>query len=66
MWFICPILAQFASIQWALGRIDDVQFEARALYGLNLSFLALVNEDRRPEVQARLKALEGKLRMPPQ
>ena len=29
--------AQFASIQWALGRIDNAHFEARALYGLNLS-----------------------------
>jgi AcrR family transcriptional regulator len=31
--------AQFASIQWALGRIEDAQFEARALYGVNLAFL---------------------------
>ncbi len=57
--------AQFASIQWALGRIDDAHFEARALYGLNLAFLGLVPEERRPEIQARLKGLERKLRMSP-
>jgi len=56
--------AQFASIQWALGRIDNAHFEARALYGLNLAFLGLVPEERRPEIQSKLKALEPKLRMP--
>ncbi|MFP8880701.1 MAG: TetR/AcrR family transcriptional regulator [Myxococcota bacterium] len=58
--------AQFASIQWALGRIDDAHFEARVLYGLNLAFLGLVREDRRPEIPAKLKGLERKLRMSPQ
>ena len=57
--------AQFAQVQWALGRIDDVQFEARVLYGLNLAFLGLVKEERRPEIQAKLKGLERKLRMSP-
>ncbi|MBW2698224.1 MAG: TetR/AcrR family transcriptional regulator [Deltaproteobacteria bacterium] len=57
--------AQFAQVQWALGRIDDAHFEARALYGLNLAFLGLVNEERRPEIQAKLKGLERKLRMSP-
>jgi len=57
--------AQFASIQWALGRIDATHFEARALYGLNLVFLGLVREDRRPEIQAELEGLERKLRMSP-
>jgi len=57
--------AQFASIQWALGRIDDAQFEARALYGMHLAFLGLVQEERRPEIRARLKSLERKLRMHP-
>jgi AcrR family transcriptional regulator len=55
--------AQFASVQWALGRIDDAHFEARALYGLNLAFLGLVPEERRPEIQAKLKGLERKLRI---
>ena len=54
--------AQFASIQWALGRIDDAQFEARALYGLNLAFLGIVHEERRPEIRTKLKGLERKLR----
>ncbi len=58
--------AQFASIQWALGRIDDAHFEARALYGLNLAFLGLVTEERRPEIQAKLKGLERKLRISPE
>lgn len=58
--------AQFASIQWALGRIDDAHFEARALYGMNLAFLGLVPEERRPEIQAKLKGLERKLRMLPE
>ncbi len=57
--------AQFAQLQWALGRIDDAHFEARALYGLNLAFLGLVKEERRPEIQAKLKGLERKLRMSP-
>ena len=58
--------AQFASIQWALGRIDDAHFEARALYGLNLALLGLVHEERRPEIRAKLKGLERKLRMSPE
>ncbi len=57
--------AQFAAIQWALGRIDDAHFEARALYGLNLALLGLVHEERRPEIRAKLKGLERKLRMSP-
>jgi len=57
--------AQFASIQWALGRIDDAHFEARALYGLNLAFLGLVHEERRPEIRTKLKGLERKLRISP-
>jgi AcrR family transcriptional regulator len=57
--------AQFASIQWALGRIDDAHFEARALYGLNLAFLGLVPEERRPEIRSKLKGLERRLRMSP-
>jgi len=50
--------AQFASIQWALERIDDAHFEARALYGLNLVLLGLVRDDRRPEIQSTLHQLE--------
>ncbi len=57
--------AQFASIQWALGRIDDAQFEARALYGVNLAFLGIVREERRDEIRSKLKGLERKLRIPP-
>ena len=57
--------AQFASVQWALGRIDDNHFEARALYGMNLAFLGIVRKERRPKIQAKLKALERKLRMFP-
>ena len=57
--------AQFASIQWALGRIDDAQFEARALYGVNLAFLGMVHEERRSEIRTKLRALERKLRMSP-
>ncbi|MCP4004377.1 MAG: TetR/AcrR family transcriptional regulator [bacterium] len=57
---------QFAAIQWALGRIDAAHFEARALYGLNLAFLGLVREERRPEIRAKLKGLERKLRMSPE
>jgi len=53
--------AQFASIQWALGRIDDAHFEARALYGLNLAFVGLVDEARRADIQKRLKGLERKM-----
>lgn len=54
--------AQFAQVQWALGRIDDAHFEARVLYGVNLAFLGIVHEDRRPEIRKRLKGLERKLR----
>ena len=57
--------AQFASIQWALGRIDDARFEARALYGVNLAFLGMVREERREEIRSKLKGLERKLRRPP-
>ncbi len=57
--------AQFAAIQWALGRIDDAHFEARALYGLNLTLLGLVCDDRRPEVLTRLRGLERKIRASP-
>jgi AcrR family transcriptional regulator len=57
--------AQFASIQWALGRIDDARFEARALYGVNLAFLGMVREERRDEIRSKLKGLERKLRTPP-
>ena len=53
--------AQFASIQWALGRIDDAHFEARALYGLNLAFVGLVDEARRADIQTKLKGLERKM-----
>jgi AcrR family transcriptional regulator len=53
--------AQFASVQWALGRIDDAHFEARALYGLNLAFVGLVDEARRADIQKRLKGLERKM-----
>jgi hypothetical protein len=52
---------QFASIQWALGRINNQQFEARALYGLNLAFLGTVTNDRRSEVESVPKRLEPKL-----
>lgn len=55
--------AQFAAIQWALGRIDDAGFEARALYGLDLALLGIVSEDRRPEIRSRLEGLERKLRV---
>ena len=57
--------AQFAQVQWALGRIDDDHLEARVLYGLNLAFLGLVDIERRPEIQSKLKTLERKLRPPP-
>ena len=57
--------AQFASIQWALGRIDDAHFEARALYGVNLAFLGIAREARKPEIQSKLKGLERKLRIQP-
>ena len=57
--------AQFASIQWGLGRIDDARFEARALYGVNLAFLGMVREERREEIRSKLKGLERKLRRPP-
>jgi AcrR family transcriptional regulator len=57
--------AQFASIQWALGRIDDTHFEARALYSVNIAFLGIVHEERRPEIRQKLKGLERKLRMYP-
>lgn len=53
--------AQFAAIQWALRRIDDAHFEARALYGLNLALLGIVRKDRRPEIRTALKRLERKL-----
>lgn len=56
--------AQFAQVQWALGRVDDAHFEARVLYGVNLAFLGIVREERRPEIRSRLKGLERKLRMP--
>jgi hypothetical protein len=46
-------------------RPRDAHFEARALYGLNLAFFGLVKEERRPEIQAKLKGLERKLRMSP-
>ena len=52
---------QFASLQWALGRIEDDHFEARALYGLNLAFLGIVREEHRSKIQKKLKALERKL-----
>jgi AcrR family transcriptional regulator len=55
--------AQFAAIQWALGRIDDARFEARALYGLNLALLGIVSEDRRPEIRSELEGLERRLRV---
>jgi len=55
--------AQFAAIQWALGRIDDAQLEARALYGLNLALLGLVRGDRRPELRSTLEELEAKLQV---
>jgi len=55
--------AQFAAIQWALGRIDDARFEARALYGLNLALLAIVSGDRRPEIQSELERLERRVRV---
>lgn len=55
--------AQLAQIQWALGRIDDAHFEARVLYSVNLAFLGLVPEDRRPEIHTKLKGLERKLRI---
>jgi AcrR family transcriptional regulator len=54
--------AQFAAIQWALGRIGDTRFEARALYGVNLALLGIVSEDRRPEIRSKLKGLERRLR----
>jgi AcrR family transcriptional regulator len=57
--------AQFASIQWALGRIEDAQFEARALYGVNLAFLGIAREERRDEIRGKLKGLERKLRLSP-
>jgi AcrR family transcriptional regulator len=57
--------AHFALIQWALGRIDDAHFEARALYGLESALLGFVREERRAEIQSKLKGLERKLRIPP-
>ncbi len=47
------------------ARIDDAHFEARVLYGVNLAFLGIVHEKRRPEIRAKLKGLERKLRMLP-
>lgn len=58
--------AHFVAIQWALGRIDDTHFEARALYGQYFSFLGLVHDERRPEIRAMLKGPERKLRMSPE
>lgn len=55
--------AQFAAIQWALGRIDDARFEARALYGLNLALLGSVSADRRPEFRSQLEGLGRRLRV---
>ena len=55
--------AQFAAIQWALGRIDDARFEAQVLYGLNLALLGIVSEDRRPEIRSKLKGLERRFRV---
>ena len=56
--------SQFAFIQWALGRIDDDHFEARALYGANLAFLGLVPADRKGEIEQSLARLELRLRRP--
>ena len=56
--------SQFAFIQWALGRIDDDHFEARALYGANLAFLGLVPADRKGEIEQSLARLESRLRRP--
>ena len=52
---------QYASVQWALGRISDSHFEARALYGQNLAFLGIVQDEHRPKIRKKLKALERKL-----
>ena len=54
-----------ASIQWALGRIDDAQCDARAPYSVNLAFLGIGLEERRPEIQTMLEGLERKLCMCP-
>lgn len=51
-----------AALEWAFGGLDDAQFEARALYGLNLALLAIVHADYRPEIEATLRTLERKLR----
>ncbi len=57
--------SQFAFVQWTLSRIDDQQFEVRALYGLNLTFLGLAQGERRAEMATTLQQLEKKLQVLP-
>jgi AcrR family transcriptional regulator len=52
---------EMAIIQWALNGIDDAQFEARALYGLNLALLAVVRPRHRARLEESLTALERRL-----
>jgi AcrR family transcriptional regulator len=45
--------------QWADGFIDHRQLEARSLYGLALSLLALASDEARPRLRAQLRRCEA-------
>lgn len=47
---------------WAVGAIDDETFLAAALYGLNVSLLAIAADKTRGDIERRIHKLERQLR----
>ena len=52
-----------ASLQWALGLLDEAGFRARALYGLYTVLLGIATDPLRPRIEAELRKLERQLRV---
>lgn len=52
---------EHANLKWALGSIDEAEFTARSLYGLNVALLGVANETVRGRLETELRDLEARL-----
>lgn len=48
---------------WGQGVLDEVEFRARALYGLYVALLGVSSEKLRPKIESELRSLECNLTM---
>ncbi len=52
-----------AFLLWGQGVLDEVEFRARALYGLYVALLGVSSEKLRPKIESELRSLECNLTM---